>query len=44
MIFPEDLELLHLTDDTEEAVATVVDCYRERCTEVPAEPVKADAQ
>ena len=44
MISPEDYELLHLTDDTEEAVATVVDCYRRRCAEVPAEPVKADAQ
>jgi uncharacterized protein (TIGR00730 family) len=44
MIFSEDLELLHLTDDTKEAVATVVECYRERCAEVPAEPVKADAQ
>ncbi len=44
MISPEDLDLLHLTDDVEEAVATVVDCHRERCAEVPAEPQKADAQ
>jgi len=44
MISPEDLELLHLTDDAEDAVATVVDCYRERCAESPAEPEKVDAQ
>jgi uncharacterized protein (TIGR00730 family) len=44
MISSEDLDLLLVTDDTEEAVATVVDCYRSRCAEVPAEPVKADAQ
>ena len=44
MISREDLDLLHVTDDTGEAVATVVDCYRERCAEVPAAPEKADAQ
>ena len=44
MISPEDLDLLLVTDEIEEAVTTVVDCYRERCAEVPAEPVKADAQ
>jgi len=44
MISPEDLDLLHVADDAEEAVATVVDCYRDRCAEVPAQPEKADAQ
>jgi len=44
MISSEDLDLLLVTDDVEEAVATVVDCYRNRCAEVPAEPAKADAQ
>jgi uncharacterized protein (TIGR00730 family) len=44
MIFPEDLDLLLVTDDTEEAVEMVVDCYRNRCAEFPVEPVKADAQ
>jgi uncharacterized protein (TIGR00730 family) len=44
MISAEDLELLHLTDDAEEAVAIVVDCYRDRCAESPAEPEKVDAQ
>jgi uncharacterized protein (TIGR00730 family) len=44
MISSEDLDLLLVTDDVEEAVTTVVDCHRERCAEVPAEPAKADAQ
>jgi len=42
MISPEDLDLLHTTDDLEEAVRTIVDCYEERM-EVPAEK-RADAQ
>jgi uncharacterized protein (TIGR00730 family) len=44
MISPEDLDLLHLTDDPAEAVETITECYRRRCAEVPAEPEKADAQ
>jgi uncharacterized protein (TIGR00730 family) len=44
MVSPEDLELLHLTDDAEDAVATIVDCYERRCAAMPAEPEKADAQ
>jgi uncharacterized protein (TIGR00730 family) len=44
MIAREDEELLYLTDDPGEAVDIVVDCYRERYAEVPAEPRKADAQ
>ena len=44
MVSPEDLELLHVTDDAEEAVATIVDCYERRCAAMPAEPEKADAQ
>ena len=44
MISPEDEELLYLTDDPQEAVEIVVQCYRERCAEMPAEPQKADAQ
>jgi uncharacterized protein (TIGR00730 family) len=42
MISPEDLELLHATDDLDEAVRTIVDCYEER-TEAPAEK-RADAR
>jgi len=42
MISPEDLELLHTTDDLDEAVRTIVDCYEER-TEAPAEK-RADAR
>ncbi|HWM13320.1 MAG TPA: TIGR00730 family Rossman fold protein [Gaiellaceae bacterium] len=45
MVSPEDLELLHVTDDPEDAVRTVVTCYEQRCaTRSPAEPAKADAE
>jgi uncharacterized protein (TIGR00730 family) len=44
MISPDDEDLLYLTDDPEQAVEIVVQCYRERCAEVPAETRKADAQ
>ena len=44
MISPEDLELLHVTDDLDEALALVLECYERRCADVPAEPAKADAQ
>ena len=44
MISPEDLELLHVTDDPVEAVQIVHDCYVLRCAHETAEPAKADAQ
>jgi len=44
MISPEDLELLHVTDDLDEAVARVLECYEQKCADVPAVPAKADAQ
>jgi uncharacterized protein (TIGR00730 family) len=44
MISPEDLELLHVTDDPAEAVRTVLECYELRCAHLTAEPAKADAQ
>jgi uncharacterized protein (TIGR00730 family) len=44
MISPEDLDLLFVTDDIEETIARVEECYRRRCAESPAEPAKADAQ
>jgi uncharacterized protein (TIGR00730 family) len=44
MISHDDLDLLHVTDDPEDAVARVLECYETRCAEVPATPVKADAQ
>jgi uncharacterized protein (TIGR00730 family) len=44
MISPEDVELLYPTDDPDEAVRVIVDCYERRCAEEPAEPQKADAQ
>ena len=36
MISPEDLDLLHVTDDPDEAVAQVIDCYERRCATMPA--------
>jgi hypothetical protein len=45
MISPEDLELLHVTDDIDDAVAQVLECYDRRCAETAiASPAKADAQ
>ena len=44
MISPEDVDLLIVTDDPGEAVATIVECYDRRCAAMPAEPQKADAQ
>jgi uncharacterized protein (TIGR00730 family) len=44
MISPEDLDLLFVTDDPAEAVEVVVDCYRRKCAETPAQVGKADAQ
>jgi uncharacterized protein (TIGR00730 family) len=44
MISPEDEELLFITDDPAEAVRIVLECYERRCAELPAEPVKADAE
>ena len=44
LISPNDVELLHTTDDPAEAVRIVVECYEQRCAGMPAEPEKADAQ
>jgi uncharacterized protein (TIGR00730 family) len=44
MISQEDLDLLYVTDDLDEAIALVEECYERRCAEMPAEPAKADAQ
>jgi uncharacterized protein (TIGR00730 family) len=44
MISSEDLELLHATDNLDEAVRTVIECYEANCSEIPVEPRKADAQ
>ncbi|MDX6477596.1 MAG: hypothetical protein QOG29_183 [Gaiellaceae bacterium] len=44
MISREDVEVLHLTDDPDEAVQLVLECYERRCAHVPAAPAKADAQ
>ena len=44
MISPEDVELLHVTDDPAEAVEIVNECYVRRCASLTSEPAKADAQ
>ena len=44
MISPDDLELLYVTDDIDNAVGQVLDCYDRRCAHMPASPAKADAQ
>ena len=45
MVSPDDLELLHLTDEPEEAVRIVVECYDERCAAAsPASADKGDAE
>lgn len=44
MISSDDEELLFVTDDPAEAVATVVTCYQRRCAVQPSAPAKADAQ
>jgi uncharacterized protein (TIGR00730 family) len=44
MISPEDVDLLHATDDPDEAVRLVIECYDRRCAALPAAPEKADAQ
>ena len=44
LISPDDERLLFLTDDPDEAVSIVTDCYRQRCAEAPPARAKADAQ
>jgi uncharacterized protein (TIGR00730 family) len=43
-IAPEDEKLLFLTDDSDEAVSTVVECYREHCAKAPAESQAEEAE
>jgi uncharacterized protein (TIGR00730 family) len=44
LISPNDVDLLHTTDDPAEAVRIVVECYEQQCASAAAEPEKADAQ
>jgi uncharacterized protein (TIGR00730 family) len=44
MISPEDVELLHATDDVDEAVELMRDCWEQHCADPVHEPEKADAQ
>ena len=44
MISPSDVELLHVTDDPQEAVDLIVECFERRCAQVPTAAAKEDAQ
>jgi uncharacterized protein (TIGR00730 family) len=44
MVSPEDVELLHVTNEPSAAVEIVHECYVRRCAHATAEPEKADAQ
>jgi uncharacterized protein (TIGR00730 family) len=44
MISPDDLDLLHVTDDVQSAVDHVLQCYDRRCADDPHAPHKEDAQ
>jgi uncharacterized protein (TIGR00730 family) len=44
MVSADDLDLLHVTDEIDDAVQQVLDCYERRCAELPHTPRKADAQ
>jgi uncharacterized protein (TIGR00730 family) len=44
MVSPDDLELLTVTDDIDDAVQQVLDCYELRCADDPHTARKADAQ
>ena len=44
MISADDLELLHVTDDADEAVRLVLECYEQRCADDVPAAHKEDAQ
>jgi predicted Rossmann-fold nucleotide-binding protein len=37
LISPGDVDLLSVTDDVEEAVGVVIDCYERRCAQTPGQ-------
>jgi hypothetical protein len=44
MISPDDLQLLHVTDDPDDACNRVVECYLNSCADMPHTAHKEDAQ
>jgi uncharacterized protein (TIGR00730 family) len=44
MISAEDVDLLYTTDEVDEAVRLVLDCYERRCADEPTAARKVDAQ
>jgi len=43
LISPDDLQLLHLTDDPDAAVEYVIACHDRRCAHMPSALAKRDA-
>jgi hypothetical protein len=41
LVSPEDVELLHLSDEPTEVVRIVNDCYRRKCADVDSQPLEA---
>jgi hypothetical protein len=44
LISPNDVDLLHTTDDPAEAVRVIVECYERQCASPPSGPEKADGE
>ncbi|HEY1369955.1 MAG TPA: TIGR00730 family Rossman fold protein [Gaiellaceae bacterium] len=44
MVSPDDVDLLAVTDDPDEACRLVIDCHARRCAEVPTEQLELDAR
>ena len=41
LVSPEDVELLHLSDEPTEVVRIIDDCYRRKCADVDSQPLEA---
>jgi uncharacterized protein (TIGR00730 family) len=41
LVSPEDVELLHLSDESTEVVRIIDDCYRRKCADVDSQPLEA---
>ncbi len=44
MISPDDVQLLHATDEPADAVRFVLECYDRACAENPAKEFKQDVE
>jgi hypothetical protein len=41
LVSPEDVELLHLSDEPTEVVRIIDDCFRRKCADVDSQPLEA---